>query len=114
VLFRSSNIDKTIVAQGQHQRALSGKLAHYQRLADDARVSLETIMRTLPRDGISLGQRYSEPGTYCSVHVEVSLSQTMRSFDKEERIKELREMSDQAEFMAQELMEIMKQSAFGK
>jgi hypothetical protein len=107
---RRNNIDKEVVNEKAIQRPLTAKAEKFLDTAERMGLPLDTVMRTLPRDGITIGATYSE--NYCSVRVDVHLSQTISDFDKKTRLAELSDMQKQADHLVTEILEDLKKTAF--
>jgi hypothetical protein len=109
---RRNNIDKEVVVDKAIHRPLTAKAQKFLDTAERMGLPLDTVLRTLPRDGLTIGATYSEPGTYCSVRVDVHLSQTISDFDKQTRLAELSDMQKQADHLVTEILEDLKKTAF--
>jgi hypothetical protein len=107
---RRNNIDKEVVVDKAIHRPLTAKAQKFLDTAERMGLPLDTVLRTLPRDGITIGATYSE--NYCSVRVDVHLSQTISDFDKKTRLAELSDMQNQADHLVTEILEDLKKTAF--
>lgn len=84
-------------------------LSKYRAIADEAGVTLDTAMRTLPRGSLSLSSTYSE--NYKSVRVEVGLEMTFPGFEPKTAEEMYADMMAKVEYVVSKNIEEARAAA---
>jgi len=103
------NVTKEELGRSRKEGRFLGLLDQYQEMANKAGVSVDTIMRTLPRGSLSLGSTFSED--YKSVTVRAGLEMTFPDFDNPTAKAMYEQMAAKMEYVLAEAMEEAREAA---